>query len=79
MRLRPEAVPDFAAADIERPQRGYRRGAFLDPAHARSFEPFADDLAPRLGGAASYVPTFLPVGWVVGAVAIVLEIPDQLA
>src|SRR4029079_19784193 len=79
MGLGPEAVPEFATADVQSTQRRHRGRALLHPTHARSFQAFADDLATRLRGAAANVPAVLAVGWVIGAMAVVLEVADQLA
>ena len=79
MRLGPEAVPEFAATDIEGTQRRHGRGAILDPTHTRSFQAFADNLAARLRGAATDVPPVLAIGGVVRAIAVVLEVANQLA
>src|SRR5438445_12554808 len=79
MGLGPEAVPECAATDVERAQRSNGRGSILDPAHSRSFQAFADDFAARLGRAAADVPAVAAVSRVVGAMAVVLEVADELA
>src|SRR6516162_5304280 len=79
VRLRPKAVPEFAAADIEGTQRCHRCRAILDPTHSRSFESFTDDFAPCFRRAAADVPSLAPVGRVVRAMAVFLEVADQLA
>src|SRR5690349_3682044 len=79
MRLGPKAVPEFAAADVQGTQRRHRSRAVFHPAHARAFQAFANDLAARLRGTAANVPTVLPVSGVSGAMAVVLEVTDQLA
>src|SRR5438105_3201616 len=77
--LCPEAIPEFGAADVQRAQGPHRGGPVLHPPHARPFQPRADDLTARLGGSGADVPPALAIGRVVRPVAIVLEIPDQLA
>src|SRR6266404_2107621 len=79
MRLGPEAVPEFAATDVQGTQCSYRDRAIFDPAHARPFQAFADDLATCLGGTAADVPALVPVRGVVGAMTVVLEVANQLA
>src|SRR5262249_52860283 len=51
----------------------------LDPTHARSFQALPDDFAARLRGTAAAVPTLLPVGRVLGVMAVVRKTADQLA
>src|SRR5205823_5075166 len=77
--LGPEAVPEIAPADVEGTQRRNRGRAVLYPAHARSLQTFADDFAACLCGTAADVPALLPVGRIIGAMAIVLEVADELA
>src|SRR3977135_2225477 len=68
-----------APPEVEAPPPRHRAGAVLDPAHARALQALADDFAARLRGTAADIPAFLPVGRVVGAMAVVLEVADQLA
>ena len=77
--LGPEAVPAFAAADVQGAQRRHGCRAVLDPAHPRPLQAFADDFAVRFGRAAASVPALVPLGRVVGARPVVLEITDELA
>jgi hypothetical protein len=78
VRLCPEAVPHFAAADIESTQRRYRRRTILYPTHPRTFQTFADDLATRFRRATPYVPAPSPIARIIRAMAIVLKVTEQL-
>src|SRR6516162_7303205 len=77
--LRPEAVPEFGAADVQRPQGADGGRPILHPAHPRPFQALPDDLAAGLGRPAADVPATLAIPRVIGAMAIVLEVTDQLA
>src|SRR5438552_15938635 len=74
VRLLPTAVPHFPAADVQGARRRHRGRALLDPAHPRSLQPGAADLAARLRRAAPDVPALPPVRRVIRAVAVVLEV-----
>src|SRR5438552_14971871 len=78
VRLGPESIPEFGTADVQRAQCSHGGRPVFDPAHARAFQAFADNLAARLGGSGADVPTALAIRWVVRPVTIVLEIADQL-
>src|SRR5438128_477967 len=72
----PRSAPEFATADVEGTQRRNRGRAVLHPAHARPLQPFADDFAARLRGTTADVPALLPVGRIIDAMAVVLEVAD---
>src|ERR1043166_1117806 len=77
--LVPETIPQFRPADIECSQGCDRGRAVFDPAHARTFQSFADDLAACLSGSAADVPAPRAVARGMGARTVVLEIRDTLA
>src|ERR1700722_10774833 len=79
MGLGPEAVPQLAATDVESTQGSHSGRAVLHPTHARTLQAFADDLAARFRWSAADVPAIAPVRRVVRAMAVVLEVADQLA
>lgn len=67
--LSPVAVPVFATADLQSTQRRHLGRTLLNPAQARSFQAFADDLASRLG-----VPMSQPLPWPPGAPSIIASL-----
>src|SRR5262245_2360135 len=69
----------MAAADVQGSQRSHRDRAILDPAHARSLQSLADDLATCFRRAATDVPTLASIPRIVRAMTVVLEVTDQLA